>query len=86
MGAVSHRDEPGVRFTYEGDLVTATDTERGVAASGQSKAEALSRLSDALELHDGEGLPIEDEQTFMAELGIDLDELDVDKSPPSFLE
>lgn len=80
MGAASrNRDEPGVRFTYEGNLVTATDTESGIAASGQSKAEALSRLSDALELHEGEGIPIEEERKFMAEIGIDLDELDVDE-------
>lgn len=79
MGAASsNREERGVTFTYEGDLVTATNLESGVAASGKSKAEALSNLSDALKLHAGGGIPIEDEAEFLAELGIDVEELDTD--------
>ncbi|WP_330631392.1 type II toxin-antitoxin system HicB family antitoxin [Halocatena halophila] len=84
---VSSRDntEAGVVFTHEGDLITAIDIETGLAASGSSKAEALSSLADVLELHEGGGEPIEDEDAFLIELGIDADEFDEDTSPPSWM-
>jgi predicted RNase H-like HicB family nuclease len=53
--------------------VTATDVETGVAASGDSKADALTELADVLILHEGGGEEIEDEDAFLREIGIDAD-------------
>lgn len=78
------RDE-GVSFTYEENLVTARDIESGVAASAESKSEALASLAEALELHDGGGESIEDEDAFLREPGIDPDDID-DETPPAWLE
>ncbi|MFC7229153.1 hypothetical protein N0B31_17260 [Salinirubellus salinus] len=80
------RREEGVEFTHEDGLVTALDLETGVAASGESKAEALSMLAEALELHEGGGEPIEDEAAFLREVGIDPEEVDADETPPPWLE
>jgi hypothetical protein len=74
MVTTDRRDEQdGVRFSYEEDLVTAIDVETGVAASGDSKADALARLADALALREGSGEEIEDEDAFLREIGIDAD-------------
>ena len=56
--------EAGAEFTFEGDLATARDLESGVAASGTSKAEALTMPGEALELHEDCGDPIEDGDAF----------------------
>jgi predicted RNase H-like HicB family nuclease len=80
-----NRREEGVEFTYEGDLVTARDIETGVASSGESKAEALAMLAEALALHEGGGEPIDDEEAFLREIGIDPDDVDEDDSPPPWL-
>ena len=77
-----NRREEGVEFTYEEDLVTARDIETGIASSGESKAEALAMLAEALALHEGAGEPIDDEEAFLRETGIDPDE---DDSPPPWL-
>jgi predicted RNase H-like HicB family nuclease len=58
---VEDRREEGVEFTDTGDFVTARGIETGVASSGESKAEALAMLPEALSLHEGGGEPIEDE-------------------------
>lgn len=84
--ATDDEEEAGVTFSFEGELLTATDLESGIAASGKSKAEALSRLSDALELHEGGGTPIEDERKFMEEIGINVDETEAEESLPPFLQ
>lgn len=85
--AVSSRDRSseGVEFTHEGDLITAIDIETGLAASGPSKADALSSLADVLVLHEGDGEPIDDEDAFLRELGIASDEIDEDTSPPPWM-
>lgn len=81
------RREAGVEFTYDdAGLVTARDLESGVASCGESKAEALAMLAEALELHEGGGEPIEDEVAFLREIGIDPDEIGEDESPPPWLE
>jgi predicted RNase H-like HicB family nuclease len=82
--ADDHRKE-GVEFTYEENLVTARDIETGVASSGNSKAEALAMLAEALALHEGGGNPIEDEDQFLRDIGIDPDEVDEDETPPPWL-
>lgn len=75
----------GVAFTFEDGLVTARDIESGVAASGHSKPEALARLAEALALHEGGGEPIDDEDAFLREIGIDPEDVDEDETPPSWL-
>lgn len=72
----ARRDRRQNTFTYEEDLVTARDTESGVAASGTSKPVALSRLADALALHAGGGEPIDDEEAFFEEIRMDAGEID----------
>lgn len=83
--ASDRRDGDGVEFIYEDGLVTARDTETGVASCGETRSEALAMLAEALELHEGGGEPIEDEEAFLREIGIDPDEIDEDESPPPWL-
>lgn len=83
--ATDDRRKEGVEFTYEDDLVTARDIETGVASSGKSKAVALAMLAEALALHEGGGDPIEDENQFLRDIGIDPDGIDEDESPPQWL-
>jgi len=79
----SRRDEQdGVQFSYEEHLVTATDIETGVAASGDSKADALAELADALALHEGGGEAIEDEDEFLCEIGLNPAEVTTEQRPP----
>lgn len=81
------RREAGVECTVDdAGLVTAIDIETGVASCGESKAAALAMLAEALELHEGGGEPIEDEEAFFRDLDIDPDEVDEASSPPSWLE
>jgi len=55
-------DEEGVEFIHEDDgSITARDKETGVASFGETKAEALAMLAEALTLHDGGGEPVTDE-------------------------
>lgn len=80
------RREAGVEFYYDDTgLVTATDIETGIASCGETKAESLSMLAEALRLHEGGGEPIDDETEFLREIGIDPGEIDEDESPPPWL-
>lgn len=52
--------EEGVEFVHEEDgRITARDIETGVASYGETKAEALAMLVEALALHAGGGEPSE---------------------------
>jgi len=83
MATTDRRNEQdGVRFTYEEDLVTAIDSETGVAATGNSKADALAELADALRLHEGGGKPIDDEDAFLREIGLDPTAVTTEQTPP----
>jgi len=66
-------DEPnggGVTFIHEEDgRITAVDEETGVASFGETKAEALHMLADALELHEGGGEPVTEQD--LEEFGLD---------------
>ena len=64
----------GVDFTYEGELVTATDLESGVASCGSSRSDALAMLAEALELHerDDEPASAETQDRIRQEVGIDV--------------
>jgi len=52
----------GVEFIHEDDgSITAKDIETGVASFGETKAEALRMFAEAIELHEGGGEPVTDE-------------------------
>jgi len=77
-------NEEGVTFIYEDDgKITARDEETGVASFGDTKAEALRMLAEALELHAGGGDPVTDED--LEEFGLDPDDFD-DKELPEFMQ
>ncbi len=62
--------EEGVEFIHEDDgKITAHDLETGVASFGETKTEALRMLAEALELHEGGGEPVTDND--LEEWGID---------------
>lgn len=76
--------EDGVTFIYEDDgKITARDEETGVASFGETKAEALRMLAEALELHAGGGEPVTDED--LEEFGLDPEDFD-DKELPEFMQ
>lgn len=77
----------GVEFVREEDgTITAHDLETGLARGGDTRAEALARLAEVLELHDGGGAEIEDTEEFLREeLDVDPDELDGDRELPDFM-
>lgn len=56
---------------------SAIDEETGVASQGETRQEALENLDEAVALHKGEiGEPVEDEEAFLRDLGIDPEEVD----------
>ena len=73
----------GVEFIHEDDgSITARDIETGVASFGETKAQALSMLAEALALHSGEaGEPLTDDD--FRELGINPDEVPDEPEVPS---
>jgi hypothetical protein len=75
----------GVEFIQEDDgRVTARHVESGVSSFGDSEAEALRQLADALDSHFGRGEPIDDPEAYLAELGIDVEI--GSEGPPPWLE
>jgi hypothetical protein len=65
-----------VEFIHEADgSITARDTETGLARGGETRAEALAQLAEVLALEHGEGEPIDDEDAFLEEIGIDPEEV-----------
>lgn len=75
----------GVEFIHEDDgRVTARHIDTGVASFGDTEAEALRQLADALDSHVGDGEPIDDPQAYLEELGIDAEIGEV--GPPPWLE
>jgi len=76
--------EEGVEFIHEDDgQITARDLETGVASFGETKTEALRMLAEALELHEGGGEPVTDDD--LEEWGIEDVELG-DKELPEFMQ
>lgn len=72
----------GVEFVREDDgRVTARHVESGVASFGDTEADALRQLADALDSHFGDGERVEDPQSYLEELGIDA-EIGEDGPPP----
>lgn len=83
MASEYGNDAGGVRFVREDDgSITAIDDEAGLAAGGDSRSDALANLAETRTLHGGGGEPIEDVDAWLAEHGIDPDELPDD---PEFL-
>jgi len=84
--ASTPREEPdkeGVEFIHEEDgSITARDRETGVASFGDTKSEALRMLAEALELHEGGGEPVTDED--LREMGLDPDD-EGDEELPGFM-
>jgi len=77
-------DDGGVRFIHEEDgSITARDEETGVASFGDTKAEALRMLAEALELHEGGGEPVTDDD--LEEWGLDPADSD-DNELPEFMQ
>ncbi|MFU8866551.1 type II toxin-antitoxin system HicB family antitoxin [Natronococcus sp.] len=76
MASATRNDRSeGVEFVHEDDgTITAVDLETGVASFGDSKSEALAMLAEALELHEGGGEPVTDED--LEEWGLDPDAQD----------
>jgi predicted RNase H-like HicB family nuclease len=66
---------------------SAIDEGVGVASCGDTRGEALEMLDEAIALHTGEaGEPIEDDEAYLREIGIDPDEIPDDPEPlPDFL-
>lgn len=78
------RREEGVEFIYEDDgRITARDIESGVASYGETKAEALGMLAEALTLHAGGGDPVTDED--LQEFGLAPADVD-DRELPEFMQ
>lgn len=76
--------EEGVEFIHEDDgSITARDSETGVASFGDTKAEALRMLAEALELHEGGGEPVTDDD--LREMGLDPGDKG-DKELPDFMQ
>jgi predicted RNase H-like HicB family nuclease len=67
---------------------SAVDEETGVASQGETREEALANLDEAVALYNGEaGEPIEDEEAFLREIGIDPDEIpDEPNELPEFMQ
>jgi predicted RNase H-like HicB family nuclease len=77
-------ESEGVVFIHEEDgSITAKDIETGVASFGDTKSEALRMLAEALELHEGGGEPVTDED--LREWGLDPDNFDT-KELPEFMQ
>jgi predicted RNase H-like HicB family nuclease len=78
--------EQEIHLTKEDDWWVAKDVETGVASQGKTREEALEMMDEAVALHKGEiGEPIEDEEAFLEELGIDPDEVEPTKELPDFM-
>ncbi|MFB6296814.1 MAG: type II toxin-antitoxin system HicB family antitoxin [Halobacteriales archaeon] len=59
----------------------------GVGARGETRSRALEELDEAVALHRGEGgEPIEDEEAFLRDLGIDPDEVEPTEDLPEFMQ
>jgi len=84
MSTFADDETEGVVFVHEDDgRVTARDTETGIASFGDTKAEALVMLADALALADrGDVDPLSDER--LRELGLDPEET-ADEELPEFM-
>jgi predicted RNase H-like HicB family nuclease len=83
-GDPERKDE--IRMWREDDMWVITDVETGITTQGETREDALEMLDEAVALHNGEiGEPIEDEEAFMKELGIDPEEVEPTEELPDFM-
>lgn len=83
MSAATDEREEGVEFIHESDgRITAKDIETGVASYGETKAEALVMLAEALALHEGEDSPVDEGS--LREFGLDPEARE-DEQLPEFM-
>jgi len=72
--AVSPKPPVAVELLREDDgRLTARHVDSGVASFGDTEAEALRQLADALDSHFGHGEKIDDPDAYLEELGIDVE-------------
>jgi predicted RNase H-like HicB family nuclease len=64
---------------------TAVDRATGVASQGETREAALENLDEAVALHRGEGEPIEDEEAFLRDVGIDPEKVEETEGLPEFM-
>ncbi|MFB6352916.1 MAG: type II toxin-antitoxin system HicB family antitoxin [Halobacteriales archaeon] len=75
-----------ITLTKDGEWWVAKDLDTGVASQGPTRTRALEMLDEAVALHTGDGEPVEDEESFLEEVGIDPDEIPEEPRPlPDFL-
>lgn len=66
---------------------SAVDEETGVASQGETRQRALENLDEAVALHVGDaGEPIEDEEAFLREIGIDPADVEDTQDLPEFMQ
>jgi len=76
----------GVEFVRASDgSITARDLKTGQARGAPTRGKALEQLAEVLVLMEGGGEPIEDQEAFLREIGIDPDDIDGDKELPEFM-
>jgi predicted RNase H-like HicB family nuclease len=63
---------------------TAIDEATGVASQGETREAALEDLDEAVALHQGDGEPIEDEEAFLREVGVDPEGVEETEDHPEF--
>ena len=82
----SEPQDAEIHLWREDDWWVAKDIETGVTTQGENRADALANLDEAVALHKGEaGEPIEDEDAFLRDLGIDPEET-TSKDLPEFMQ
>ena len=88
MGHLMSSKPRRITLTKSDEWWVAKDLETGVASQGETRAEALEMLDEAVALHKGEiGEPIEDEESFLQEIGIDPNDIPDEPEPlPEFLQ
>lgn len=69
-----------VALIEEGSGFSIVDTETGVASQGETRAEALRMLAEAIEVQEG-GSEVDPEEVY-AELDVDPDQIPDDPTPP----
>jgi predicted RNase H-like HicB family nuclease len=76
-----------ITLTREDERWVVLDEATGVASQGETREEALRLLDEAVALHTGKiGEPVEDEEAFLQEIGIDPKEIDRDRDLPEFIQ
>lgn len=76
-----------IRLIEDGDGEwSAVDEESGVATRGETRQQALENLDEVLALQTGDGgEPIEDEEAYLREHGIDPEDLEDTRALPEFM-